>query len=187
MKLLKIIFAIFAPVLLIYMVLPGPDAITDFSDLPNSTKSTYPGDTVQVPHVAGYFSANYRRVVIPFYIDQYQKLLGVNLPPIRLIYPPEYAYTAIKDQTQSTYLEELSYPLRDSLFINGMEPFEEGSLTKRFTSAIPHTYEGIDYQTKVVVRYYPSSVLIRIIVWIGIVSSIIMLSKTTKRVIYSNE
>ena len=169
------------------MIWPGPGSINDFTSLPDSTRSTLSGDSVQVPNVSGYFSANYRRVVIPFYFDQYKNLFGINLPPQRLVYPPEYAYTAIKEQTQSTYLEELSYPLRDSLYINGMEPFEEGTLAKRFSSAVPHDFEGKEYQTKVVIRFYPSPILIRVIVWAGIVSAIILLSKMTGRVIYSNE
>ena len=173
--------------MLAYLLWPvSPQRVSDFADLPNSNKSTLSGDTVQVPNVAGFFSNNYRRVVIPFYINQYVDLYGVKVRPLRLNYPPEFAYTAIKDQTQSTYLEELVYPLRDSLFINGLEPFKEGTQEKRYTSAEPFYVDDI-YQTKVTLRYYPSNVYIRFIVWVGLLMSIYLLYRLSQKVIYSNE
>src|SRR3989344_6860342 len=127
---MKKIFFIFSFLLLIYMLWPGPARIDQFKALPESEKSTLEGDTIQIPNVSAYVSNNFRGFVIPFYSDNYQNLVKLPFPPLRLNYPPEYSWTAIKKHTDSTYLEELVYPLRDSLYINGFEPFEENGEPK---------------------------------------------------------
>lgn len=164
------------------MLLPGPSTIAQFSPLSNSVKSTLSGDTVQIPNVSAYFSNNYRDIAIPFYRNEYQKLTAFGFPALRLNYPPEFAYTAIKDQTESTYLEEFVYPLRDSLFVNGFEPFEKDRTPRFRTANFFILDEGI-FETKVTLRYYPSSYIVRIITWIGICTSIYLLWRMGKRVI----
>ena len=120
MKLLKVFFILLASALLLYMVWPtGPKDVSDFSHLPNSTRSNLPGDTWQVPNIAAYFSENYRSFVMPYYVNEYKSFTKFGIDPLRLNYPPEYAFSLIKDQTHNTYLEEITYPLRDSLFISG--------------------------------------------------------------------
>src|SRR6185503_20107129 len=99
----KIIFIIFSVLLLVYLILPGPANIGDFPGLPNSVKSTLSGDTVQIPNIAAYFSFNYRSKVIPVYEQAFRNKTLFPFEPLRLNYPPEFAYTAIKDQTHSTY------------------------------------------------------------------------------------
>lgn len=176
----KIFFIIFSLLLLIYMLAPGPTSIKNFPDLPNSAKSDLDGDTWQVPDVAGYFSAQYRNFVTNFYKQSYKNLTWLPFPPVRLNYPPEFAYTAIKVQTQSTYLEEYVYPLRDSLFVNGFEPFYQDG-TSKFPGAALIGFKGTYYQTKTTIRFYPSQVLIRILVWAGIVVSIFFLWKLYRK------
>ena len=56
---LKIVLIVSSLLLLIYMLLPGADSITDFPALPDSIKSNLEGDTIQVPNVSAYFSNNY--------------------------------------------------------------------------------------------------------------------------------
>jgi hypothetical protein len=109
---------------LVYMIWPGPTGINDIPALPDSVKSSEPGDTTQVANVAAYFSNMRRKEVTDFYRHQfgYLKIFGVVIPPIKLNRPPEEAYTYIRDQQASTYLEEYAYPLRDSIFVNGFEP-----------------------------------------------------------------
>lgn len=183
---LKILFIFFSITLLVYMLLPGPSAIADFPALPNSVKSELEGDTIQVPNVAAYFSYNYRDFVIPYYNYFYFKNTQLPFVPIRLNYPPEFAYTAIKDQTHSTYLEELVYPLRDSIFINGFEPFyQEGQ--PKFEGASKIGIHGIDYDTKVTLRYYSSPLWVKIIVWIGINISVIGLFFISKKAIFEKD
>ncbi|MFI5205618.1 MAG: hypothetical protein ACHQVK_01640 [Candidatus Paceibacterales bacterium] len=140
-----------------------------------------PGDTYQLPLVAGYFSNNYRAFATNFYRQAFKNLTWFPFLPWRLNYPPEYAFTAIKDQTHSTYLEEFYYPLRDSLFVNGLEPFENG--VSRYNGAVKFEQAGQLWETKVIIRYYPSSVAVRLALGIGIIASVFLLWKLSKRII----
>ncbi|MDP3758122.1 MAG: hypothetical protein Q8Q86_00225, partial [Candidatus Daviesbacteria bacterium] len=154
----------------------------DFIPLPSSDKSTLEGDTTQFPNVAGYFSDNFREFVVPFYLKNYQALTGLPFPPLRLNHPPEYSWIAIKKHTDSTYIEELVYPLRDSLYVNGLEPFYEDGNPK-FWGSIKFDISVNSWFTKTTLRFYPSPVVIRILVWFGIVASSCMLFKLGKKIL----
>lgn len=164
---LRLILSICSLGLLIYLVLPGPSSIDSFPGLPGSLKSIEPGDTVQVSNVAAYYSQLYRNDVVSFYRTQYQNQTAEFLSPLRLNYPPEFAYTAIKDQTRSTYLEELVYPMRDSIFINGFEPFYEDNRPK-YRGATDIIVDGAFFNTKTTLHYYGSPIWARVVVWAGI-------------------
>ncbi|OGE29002.1 hypothetical protein A2867_03505 [Candidatus Daviesbacteria bacterium RIFCSPHIGHO2_01_FULL_40_11] len=179
---IKKLFIIFSGLLLVYMIWPGPSKISDFAPLPSSDKSTLEGDTIQVPNVAGYFSNNFRDFVVPFYSKVYQDLNRFPFPPLRLNRPPEYSWIAIKKHTDSTYLEELVYPLRDSLFVNGFEPFYSDGQPK-FWGATKVDVNGHSWYTKTTLRYYPSKTIVRIIVWFGVITSIYLLFKLGKKIL----
>lgn len=179
----RLIFSFFAVTLLIYLLIPGPSSINDFPALPNSEKSTLEGDTIQVPNVAGYFSDIFRTSATNFYKMAYKSQVAIPFLPIRLNYPPEFAYTAIKDQTRSTYLEEYVYPLRDSLFLNGYEPFYENGKPKFFGSVKADEKNNI-YYNKATLRFYPSSIWVRIVIWFGILASIYLIWKTARRILH---
>jgi len=164
------------------MVWPSPQHVSQFKSLPNSEKSTLEGDTIQIPNVAAYFSDNFRSFVAPFYAKDYHDLSKLPFPPLRLNHPPEYSWNVIKRHTDSTYLEELYYPLRDSLYVNGLEPYYEDGSSK-FWGATKFEVVGKEYFTKVTLRFYPSSIVARIIVWLGILVSIRLLYKFTKLVL----
>lgn len=173
---LKLIFLFLSVVFLFYLVWPfEPKTISDFSPLPQSTKSDLSGDTVEVPNITAYFSNNYRNFVTKYYRNQYQFMTKFPFPPLVLNHPPEHAFHYIKDQTQSTYLEEYVYPLRGSLFVNGLEPFDEKTKEARYSGATYFNASGINYETKVTLRYYPSRVANRIGVWAGIDLIVILL------------
>lgn len=176
---MKKIYLIFSLFLLAYMLWPGLGKISDFKALPNSTKSKLEGDTIQIPNVAAYFSNNFRRLVVPFYSDNYQNLTKLPLPPLRLNYPPEFSWTAIKKHTDSTYLEELVYPLRDSIYINGFEPFYENGEPK-YWGAVKFEVGGDVWFTKTTLRFYPSTIAARIATWFGIVLSTYFLFRLGK-------
>ena len=180
---MKYIFFIFSVLLLVYMVWPGPSKIADFASLPSSDKSRLEGDTIQIPNVAGYFSNNFREFVVPFYLSNYQKKAQFPFPPVRLNHPPEYSWKVIKTNTDSTYLEELVYPLRDSLFINGYEPFYSDG-TDKFWGSTKFEVDGNLWFTKTTLRFYPSLFWTRILVWLGIVSALLMLYKLGRRIIF---
>ena len=183
-SILKFLGAFLSILLLIYLLWPyNPTSIEDFSPLPDSSRSTLSGDTVQVANLKAYFSNSYRNFVIPFYLNQFQQKSRFPFPPLRLNHPPEYAYQMIKDQTQSTYLEEFTYPLRNSIFINGLEPFDESTKQARYPAASYFEEDGKMYETKVTLRYYPSSVFSRFLVWLGVNVSAVLIWKVGRKVI----
>lgn len=184
-KVLLILFITGSLIFLLYLVFPGPESVYVFPDLPEASRSTLSGDTVELPNIKAYFSDNYRSSAVPFYQESYLGFTQFPFKPLRLNYPPEFAFTAIKDQTQSTYLEELTYPLRDSLFINGLEPLDESG-EPRYLGAIPFEIEEAEYATKVTLRYYPSSIWSRLIMWLGIVVSVYLLWVMSKRIILND-
>lgn len=179
---MKYLYISFSLILLIYMIWPGPGKISDFSALPNSDKSTLEGDTIQIPNVAGYFSDNYRPFVVPNYSKNYQADMHFPFPPLRLNHPPEFSWTAIKKHTDSTYLEELVYPLRDSLYVNGLEPYYADG-TPKFWGATKFEIGKHTWFTKVTLRYYPSNIVTRFLVWLGICISIFWLYKLGRKII----
>ncbi|MBU1032083.1 hypothetical protein KKE03_04170 [Patescibacteria group bacterium] len=179
---MKKLFIIFSLLLLIYMLWPGPGKISDFKPLPSSIKSTLSGDTVEIPNVAGYFSDNYRQFVTSFYKSNYWQKTFLPFPPIRLNHPPEYSWTAIKKHTDSTYFEEFVYPLRDSFYVNGFEPFYE-NFEPKFWGSSKFEVENRSFYTKTTLRFYPSSKFTKFLVWLGVVTSIYWLFKLGKKII----
>lgn len=179
---IKAIFLIFSGILFIYMMWPGLGKISNFKPLPNSDKSTLEGDTIQIPNVSAYFSNNFRDFVVSFYLKNYQEKSYFPFPPLRLNHPPEYSWTAIKKHTDSTYIEELVYPLRDSLYVNGFEPFYSDG-TPKFWGSTSFEVDGHSWFTKTTLRFYPSNPLIRIFVWFGISLSIFWIYKLGKNIL----
>ena len=170
---------------LTYLLWPGPTNTRDFPALPNSLKSDEPGDTYQNPNNAAYFSNLRRKEVIDFYKNQfsYLNIFGFKIPPLRSNHPPEEAFTYIRDQQISTYLEEFSYPLRDSLFVNGFEPFDESGKPYR-VGATDIFVKDAFYLSKTTIRYYGSSPVSRILIYILIWASGFMFYKLSKRAIF---
>ena len=163
------------------MVWPQPSQITVFKPLPGSVKSKLEGDTIQIPNVTAYFSNNYRDFVTKFYQEDFQQLSRILFPPYRLNYPPEYSFVAIKKHTDTTYLEEYVYPLKDSLYINGYEPFNPDKSPKYWGASV-FEIEAKNWETKATLRLYPSSLWVRLVVWLGISLSIVSIYKLSGRV-----
>ena len=103
---------------------------------------------IETPLKRAYFTNYTREQVVAHYKNQFRYQSFI----LRLNYPPEDAQTIIRDQTRSTYLEELVHPLRESLFINGFQPR---------VAKDDIWYKGIHYEEKITVKYVPSSVFIR--------------------------
>jgi len=164
------------------MVWPGPSRISDFKALPNSDKSTLEGDTVQIPNTSAYFSDNFRKFVVDYYLKKYHQNTWFLFAPLKLNHPPEYSWRVIKKHTDSTYLEELVYPLRDSLYVNGFEPFYEDG-TPKFWGSVKFNEGKNLWYTKTTLRFYPSSIFVRLIVWLGISFSILFLYKLGRKII----
>jgi len=169
---------------LTYLLWPGPTHTSDFPPLPNSLKSDEPGDTYQNPNVVAYFSQFRRKEINDFYKNEfsYLNIFGFKIPPLRSNHPPEEAFTHIRDQQPSTYLEQYSYPLRDSLFVNGFEPFDEKG--KPYGNGATDIYVNEQFfVSKTTLRYYGSSVFSRVLIYFLIWVGMFFIYKLTKRAI----
>ena len=174
----------FCVLLLIYMIMPGPSKISDFQALPKSDKSTLAGDNIeQVSNVAAYFSNNYRKAATSFYSKNYKNQTWLPFSPLRINHPPEFSWNVIKKHTDGTYLEEFVYPMRDSLYVNGFEPFYEDK-TPKYWGAGLFGQNGHSWETKVTLRFFPSTIFVRLLVWFGTVISILFLYRLGKRIIF---
>ncbi len=179
---MKKIYIIFSLFLFVYMLWPGPGKISDFKALPDSTKSKLEGDTIQIPNVSAYLSNNFRDFVVPFYLEYYQNLTKLPFAPMQLNHPPEFSWTAIKKHTDSTYLVELTYPLRDSLFVNGFEPFYENGEPK-YWGAVKFEEGGQNFFTKTTLRFYQSPIWAKLLTWLGITLSIFLIFRLGKNIL----
>ena len=148
-----------------YLFLPGPKLPPP--DLPDSLKSTLPGDTIQLPRISGYFTDKNRSDVIDFYKNYFSKSSFLNFPllTIRLNHPPEHAKQVIRDTTRSYYLEELVHPFRESLFINGFE-WEKDVFTSPEKRAKNKILTGDRVRrAKIILRWFPSKLLFRLVIF----------------------
>jgi hypothetical protein len=109
-----------------------------------------PSDSLQSPEDAdsetyyrrAYFTNYTREEVLDHYVEQFD-----YFPIVRLNYPPEDSQTLIRDQTRSTYLEELVHPLRESIYINGFKPKEAKDEI---------VFQERKFEQKIIIRYVPS-------------------------------
>lgn len=161
-KVSKIFTFLISIFLLIYILPPSPEFPKPPSDF---VQSFEPADT-ETLFRRGYYTNLSRAEVINHYEREFNK--GFNVYTPRLNYPPEDAPLLIRDQTKSTFLEEITHPLRESLYINGFEPK---------TEEYAQYYKGIRYNQKIIIRYVPSPVWIRILVLVLIVVSSYFLIK----------
>lgn len=149
MKYIKILFGLFFLLLFHYVLLPNPE----FPKPPDgSVQSDHPAD-VETPLRRGYYTNLTRAEVIAHYEKEFNKGFDIYTP--KLNYPPEDAPLVIRDQTKSTFLEEIVHPLRESIYINGFEP-----KTEEYAQYL----HGIRYNQKIIIRYVPSVIWVRIII-----------------------
>lgn len=110
-------------VFLFYLVLPNPPYP---EILPSSLQSDERGDTEEFKNRRAYFTDMIRSDVLAYYENQWQTIQWngreIPIPVYRINHPPERAFQAIKDQTRSTFLEEIVHPMRESFFVNGFLP-----------------------------------------------------------------
>lgn len=115
---------------------------------PDSFISNEPADTESAYRVALYTNLS-RAEIINYYKEQW------SWPFIRLNHPPEFSYEFIRDQTRSSWLEELVHPWKDSIYINGFYPT---------TPQEQFNYNGSHYIGKITLHYLPSSPATRVTV-----------------------
>ncbi len=136
-------------------------------DLIPSTRSTEEGDTIQHPDQRGFYTNLVRKEAL----EQMQfkfafSVLGQKVPSFRLNYRTEEAFEMVRDQLQSSYLEEIVYPLRDSLFVNGWEPLNAPVYANLQREDVPKLFfEKVPYYGKVTIKPVTSMLWARLLVW----------------------
>lgn len=158
----------------LYLILPAPK---DFPDLPGAVKSTEPGDTVQIANVKAYYTDMSRQEVVDFYENYFSHspFRGIPLFTYKLNHPPERIREVLRDTQQSTYVEELVHPLRESVFVNGFE-WNNDPFTKpagRIKNIL--IVNGKTYQFKVTLFYQESQVWQRLLIFYLILSAVYLL------------
>lgn len=157
MKFLSKILSIFLSIIfLAYLSLPNPEFPAPLGD---ALQSDEPADT-ETPLRRAYFTNSTRDEVMFHYKNQLTEssFLAIPLPTYRLNYPPEEARTIIRDQTRSTFLEEIIHPFRESVFINGFEPKDPKDAIE---------IAGRSWRQKIIVRYVPSRLWLRLVLGIS--------------------
>jgi hypothetical protein len=152
-KIVLFFYAIFSAVLLFYVSLPN----FDFPKPPtDSVQSMEPADT-ETPLRRAYFTNFSRDEVIFWYKAQFSnsRFLNIPLPTYLMNYPPEESGTIIRDQTRSTFLQEIVHPFRETLFVNGYEPRPDD-----FENRI--VINGVHWRQKIIIKFIPTSFLVRI-------------------------
>lgn len=162
-KITLCLFVFLSLCLFVYLLLPSP---AEPPPLPESLKSTEPGDTVEIPGLFAYYTNMPRSEVIAFYQKYFSrsKLFNISLLTYRLNHPPEYAWVVIRDTVHSSFLEELVHPFRESWYINGYEsandPFNKSG--QKFAN---FKFAGKEYTAKITVLKKESNPLVRLIIF----------------------
>lgn len=163
MKLKYLVVGVIYILGIIYFILPTP--VTP--ELSNAIRSDEPGDTWQHPEQKGFYTNSNRSQVIGEMQSKFSmKIFGFSLPSYRLNYRPEESFQMVRDQLNSYYLEEIVYPLRSSMFVNGWEPIHSPRYAGRPVKEIPMiSFKGIPYVSKVTLKPVDSSILARLLIW----------------------
>ena len=158
--------------LMLYVALPGPEFP---SPPPDSIRSYEPAD-VESDLRRGYYTNLSREEVMNHYKKQLESssFFGLPFPTYRLNYPPEEAQFRIRDQTRSTFLEEIVHPMRESFYVNGFEPKLDKDMIY---------IDKIKWRQKIIVKYEISNITSRIFVTLLTLIMIPVLASFWKRYI----
>ncbi len=165
-KILKVLLVVASLVFLFYISLPN---FNFPKPPPDSLQSREPAD-LETPLRRGYFTNYTRAQVITWYENQFDhsNFLSIKIPTLLLNYPPEDAQTIIRDQTSSTFLQELVHPFRESIYINGFEP-------PSYDNQPVFYVDGKTWRQKIIIKMMPTSIFIRIAVFVAEMVCVIIL------------
>jgi hypothetical protein len=154
-KIIILIYILFSVTLLFYVALPNFNFPIP---PPDSIQSNEPAD-METPLRRAYFTNFNRADVLMWYENQFKNssFLNIPLPTYLLNYPPENSAGIIRDQTRSTFLQEIVHPFRETVFINGYEPAPTDNKNKI-------VIDGVHWKQKIIIKYVPSNIFLRIIV-----------------------
>lgn len=163
----------------IYLVQPIPP----LSVLEKATLSNEEGDTWQNPDQRGYYTNLTRSQVLNQIQTKSQiKIFGWTVPNYRLNYRPEEAHELIRDQLKSNYMEEIVYPLRSSIFVNGWEPKKSPFYANKPEKEIPDiSIYGVPYEAKITLKPNNSTAIARLLIWTTIFPLSFLVYLSTKK------
>lgn len=167
-----------------YLVQPSPK----YPDVSSGVRSDEPGDTWQNPDQKGFYTNEDRSSVLSDIQSQFAiKVWGYTIPTYRLNYPPEEAYTLVRDQLMSYYLEEIVYPLRESIFVNGWEPKKAPMFARVNPKDIPEiSIHGVPYNAKITLKPVSSPVWARLFIWTMTFPSVWLVFGSLKKSVTAN-
>jgi hypothetical protein len=156
-KILMSLYLVFSLALLGYSVLPNYNFP---KPPPDSVRSNEPAD-MENPLRRAYFTNFSRNEVLDWYESQFKTsgFLNIPLPTYLLNYPPEESQSVIRDQTRSTFLEEVVHPFRETLFVNGFEPAPDDDKNKIVIN-------GTHWRQKITIKFVPTNFVLRLFVTI---------------------
>ena len=163
----------------IYLILPSPIS----PELDNSVRSDEPGDTWQNPDQKGFYTNLVRKDVLTDLQDKFSiNIAGFQIPSFRLNYRTEEVADYVRKQVPSYYLEEIIYPLRESLFVSGWEPKNSPQLAYLDKDDIKLVdYKGTPFFSKVITKPVYSSIWSRLLVWTLIIPATYLTFISLKR------
>lgn len=155
-KYIVYVYSVLVVVFFVYILLP----VSQFPQPPaDAIQSNEPADT-ENPLRRAYFTNYTRQEVLEHYQNEFKRpKTYFVLPTYRLNYPPEDAQTIIRDQTRSTFLEEIVVPFRESLFVNGFEPTD--SKDEIFI-------EEQNWRQKIIVLHVPGNKFASLFIYSGV-------------------
>lgn len=180
-RLLTLFFYSFILLFLMYLILPSP---SEPPPLPDSRKSTEPGDTGQIEGLfAAYYTNLTRSQVISYYQNYFVHSSFGEIPLLnfRLNHPPEYAWQVLRNTEHSSFLEELVHPFRESWFINGYEPLKD-PFRKEGQKLANFEFDGKVYSLKIQVLRKDSNPLARLVIFILSAFCLVWLGRQTKQI-----
>ncbi len=159
----KIILGVIYFLGIFYLVLPNPV----YPDLSFSSRSDEPGDTWQHLDQKAFYTQTERSDVLSELENAFAlRQFSLVAPSFRLNYRPEETTFFVREQVDSSYLEEIVHPLRESLFVSGWEPqnsprwqdlpYEERPRIEKYNQ---------EFHAKITLRLSSSSVWARILIW----------------------
>lgn len=155
--------------------------------LSDSVRSDEPGDTVQHPDQAAYYTFRDSR---PQILSELQKKFNLknswtSLISYRLNYRPEEVGELVRDQLRSYYLEEVVHPLRESVYINVFDPEKSPMIDDEKRAQARMYFKDVFYPRKVTLRPVYSRHPGRILVWTLIFPCVFAVYLSLKRSIKS--
>lgn len=138
-----------------YLVLPSPN----FPEPPvDAILSVEPADSEDLSIKRAYFTNLSRDEVQEHYRKQFSLGQNLNFLTLKLTYPPEEAYTLIRDQTRSTHLVEFVIPFRESFFVNEFMPKDAKD---------DIWINEMHFNQKITVKIYDSRPFVRVLIGIA--------------------